>query len=232
LASGSRSQWERQQAAIRRELDRQARERARLAKEREKALHQQYLESQQEKAAARTSAVNGRIGILDQALTGILGLRPLSLEQMKVSPQLPEFDPGSRGTADPTPDWTSYAPPVPGGVSRMFGGARRHERRVAEARSRLDAAASDHRQREADRVRELAEAKAEHERTVAGIEAQAKAHNAEIEARRAMLAAGDAEAVEWFVRRVLDNSGYPAGFLPRRLQASDNLQTGRPGPTQ
>lgn len=103
MASGSRSEWERQQAALRRDLERQARERARLEKQREKALQQRHLASQQEKAAARTAALNRRIAILDQVLTSILTLSPLSFEQLKVTPQLPHFDPGPLGEADPVP---------------------------------------------------------------------------------------------------------------------------------
>jgi restriction system protein len=219
LASGSRSEWERQQAAQRRELERQARERARLEKEREKALQQQYLASQQETAVARTATLNRRIVTLDQVLTGILTLQPLSFERMKVSPQMPHFDPGPLGKADPAPDWNFYAPPDPGVMSRILGGASRHERRVAEARSQFETATSDYRQREANRLKALAEAKAEHERIAEGIRVTAVAHNEAIDRRWAAFAAGEPEAVEWFVRQVLNASRYPDGF-PRQYQVA------------
>jgi restriction system protein len=219
LASGSRSEWERQQAARRRELERQARERARLEKEREKALQQQYLASQQEKAVASTAALNRRIVILDQVLTSILALQTLSFERMKVSPQLPHFNPGPLGMADPAPDWNFYAPPDLGVMNRIFGGASRHERRVAEARRGFETASSDYRQREANRLNALAEAEAEHERIAKGIIETAAAHNEAIDRRRAAFAAGEPEAVEWFVRQTLDASRYPHGF-PRQCQVA------------
>ena len=72
---------------------------------------------------------------------------------------------------------------------------------------------------EDQRQRALAAARAEHERTVADGRAKAVAQNADIEARRAAFAAGDAEAVEWFVGQVLDASRYPNGF-PRQYQVA------------
>jgi restriction system protein len=152
LPSGSRSEWERQQAAMRRELQRQARERARLEREREKTLQQQHLASQQEETAARTAALSQRIAILDQVLTGILTLPPLSFERLKVTPQLPPFDSGPLANADSAPDWNFYAPPDPGIMSRIFGGTSRHERRMAEAHEGFETAIADYRQREADRL--------------------------------------------------------------------------------
>jgi restriction system protein len=42
---------------------------------------------------------------------------------------------------------------------------------------------------------------------------------AEVRARQSAFMAGDPEAVEWFVDRVLDASSYPRGF-PRRYQVA------------
>jgi restriction system protein len=217
--TSTRSEWERQQAALRREMERQARERTRLAKEREKALRQQYLESQQNSAAVRTSGVDRRIASLDQVLTSILSLSPLSFDQLKLTPQIPDFNPGALVNAEPSPDWNAFAPPSPRVVNRMLGGMTRHERRTSEARDRFEAALSDHHQREANRIQAHAAAKSEYERMAADIRTRAAAHNAEVEARRAAFGAGDAEAVEWFVRHVLDASRYPEGF-PRQYQVA------------
>ena len=76
---------------------------------------------------------------------------------------------------------------------------------------------SAHRQREANRERALSEARAGYERMVADARAKAAAENAALEARRAAFAAGDPEAVEWFVSRVLDGSQYPGSF-PHQYQ--------------
>ncbi|MGC2311007.1 MAG: hypothetical protein WA432_05320, partial [Candidatus Babeliaceae bacterium] len=204
---------------MRREMERQARERARLAKEHEKVLRQQYLESQQNRAAAKTSAVDRQIANLDQVLTSVLPRSPLSFDQLKLTPQVPNFNPGTLARVEPSPEWSAFAPPDPGVVSRMLGGTTRHERRTAEAQDRFEAALSDHHEREVNRLQAYAAAKSEYERTAADIRTKAAAHNAEIEARRAAFGAGDAEAVEWFVRHVLDASRYPDG-CPRQYQVA------------
>lgn len=217
--SGSRSQWERQMAAQRREAERQAREQTRLAKELEKARQQRHFESQQRAAELKTAEVERRIMMLDEVLTSILRLPVLTFDSLMVTAELPHFDPGSLGTAEPAPDWDDYEPPEPGGLSRLFGGAARYERQTAEARARFDGAMAEHRQREGQRHRALSAARAAHERMLADVRAQAAARNAEIEARRAAFAAGDPDAVEWFVSQVLDASRYPSGF-PRQYQVA------------
>jgi restriction system protein len=217
--NGGRSQWERQQAALRREIERQQREEARLAKEREKARQQQHTEAQQHTAEAKTVAVEQQVKVLDEILTGILSLPVLTFDALKVTQALPRFDPGPMGVAERSPDWGEYAVPEPGALSRLFGGAAKHERQLAEAQTRFEAAMSAHRQREANRERALSEARAGYERMVADIRAKAAADNASIEARKAAFASGDPEAVEWFVSRVLDASWYPQGF-PRQYQVA------------
>ena len=72
-----------------------------------------------------------------------------------------------------------------------------------------------HRRAETERQRALAEAKTAHAlRAVAD-----KRRIAEIRARQSAFTAGDPEAVEWFVGRVLDGSRYPRWF-PRGYQVA------------
>jgi restriction system protein len=217
--SGGRSQWERDQAALRREIDRQQREQAKRAKEQEKARQQQHAEAQQHTTEAKTAAVEQQVKALDEILTSILPLPVLTFDTLKVTPVIPRFDPGPVGVAEPPPDWKDYAVPEPGALSRLFGGAAKHERQMAEAQARFEAATSAHGQREANRERALSEARAGHERMAADIRAKAAADNAALEKRRTGFAAGDPEAVEWFVSRVLDASRYPSGF-PRQYQVA------------
>ena len=217
--SGGRSQWERQQAALSREIERQQREQAKLAKEREKAHQQQHVEAQQHTAEAKTVAVEQQGKVLDEVLTGILSLPALTFDALKVTPVMPRFDPGPMGVTEPSPDWKDYAVPEPGALSRLFGGAAKRERQVAEAQARFEAAMSAHRQREANRERALSQARTGYDRMVGGIRAKAAADNAALEARRTAFAAGDPEGVEWFVSRVLDASRYPDGF-PHQYQVA------------
>jgi restriction system protein len=217
--SSGRSDWDRQQAAIRRELERQARERARIAKEREKELQRRHLESQQKTADDMSANVDRQIVTLDEILTSVLSRRPLSFDQMRVTAQLPRFDSGPLANPGAAPDWSAFAPAPPVGLSRMFGGNARHERQVAGARQRFESAMSSYRDQEAERQRALTEARAEHERQAAAARADAAARNAELEAWRAAFSAGDAESVESFARRVLDASAYPGGF-PHQYQVA------------
>jgi restriction system protein len=151
-------------AAQRREAERQAREQARLAKERERAAQQRHIESQQRTAELRTSEVEQQARILDKVLTSVLPLPVLTFDSLKVTPELPGFEPGPLRVAESAPDWNDYAPPEPGGLSRVFGGAARHERQTAEARAGFDAAVADHRHREARRQRAFSAARTSYER--------------------------------------------------------------------
>lgn len=217
--SGGRSQWERDMAAQRREAERLAREQARLAKEREKARQQRHIEMQLRTAELRTAEVEDRARVLDNVLTGVLQLSPLTFDSLKVTSEIPSFDAGQLKIAAPAPSWHEYAPTEPGSLSRLLGRAARYERRTAEARARFDAAVAGHRRREAERQRALSAARAGYERMAEEIRAKAAAQNAEVDARRAAFAAGEPEAVEWFVTLVLDASQYPEGF-PRQYQVA------------
>ena len=217
--SGGRSQWEREMAAQRREAERQVREQARLAKERERAAQQRHIGSQQRTAELRTSEVEQQARTLDKVLTSILPLPAVTFDSLKLTPELPGFEPGPLRIAEPAPDWNDYAPLEPGGLSRVFGGAARYERQIAEARASFDAAVADHRHREAQRQRAFSAARASYERKIGEIRAGAAAQSAVIEARRAAFTAGDPEAVEWLVSHVLDASRYPDGF-PRQYQVA------------
>jgi restriction system protein len=77
----------------------------------------------------------------------------------------------------------------------------------------------DYQRAEEHRLAALSQAQEQHERKVVEARFAAAAHNAEVEARRTGFATGDAEAVEWFVSRVLDDSRYPDGF-PRQYRVA------------
>ena len=222
--SSGRSEWERQQAAFRRELERQAREQARIVKEREKVARQRHLESQEKAAHDMSAKVDGQIGALDEMLTGVLSRRPLAFDQLRVTAKVPKFDPGPLGDPGAAPDWTDFAPAQPGALNRLFGGNARRERQTAEAQQQFESAMSSYRDQEAERQRALAAARAEHERRAAAAQVDAAARNAELDAWRAAFSAGEAESVESFVCRVLDASSYPVGFpssVPGRLPARE-----------
>jgi restriction system protein len=178
----------------------------------------QHPESGLKTAADKTAALQRQIKILDEMLTSVLSLAPLSFEDLMVSPNPPRFDPAPSGLPGPTPAWESYAPVRPGALRRLIGGAR-YKARLAAARTRFEAAQSEHRKQESQWRQALTAAKAQHDRRVTEERAKAAEHNAAISARQSSFAAGESEAVEWFVARILDASRYP-GVFPREHRAT------------
>jgi restriction system protein len=208
---GSLPPRERHQAAPRREPP---------GKEQEQDQHP---ESGLKTAADKTAALQRQIRILDEMLTSILSLAPLSFEDLMVSPDPPRFDPAPSGLPGPAPAWENYAPVRPGALRRLLGGGARYKAQLAAARARFEAVQSEHRKQESQWRQALTAAKAQHDRRVTEERAKAAEHNAAISARRSSFAAGESEAVEWFVARILDASRYP-GVFPREHRA-----TYRPG---
>jgi restriction system protein len=216
--SGSLAALEQRLAAQRRDDERLVRERRQRDKEQEKVRQQEHLESQQRAAEEKTAAVQQRMKVLDEVLTSVLPLRPLSFGQLMAAPRTPDFDPGPLGLALPAPDWNDFAPVPPTGLGR-FVGAARQGRQVAEARTRFEAAQADQQHQESQRRQALAAAKARYDRKVSEERAKAVARNAYVTGRQAAFAAGDAEAVQWFAGCVLRASKYPDGF-PREYQVT------------
>jgi restriction system protein len=213
------SDWQRQIAAQRREAERRAREAARLTKEQEKLARERYLAARQQEADAKTNLVEGQVKALDEILTSILPLAPLTFQRLMSTPEITPFQPGTLGTPSSAPDWDAFAPAAPGAMGRMFGGASRYARQVAEAQAKHDAAMAQHTANESARRRALATAKAEYDRSVAAERTRVAQLNAQVTARQRDFAAGVPEAVEWFVSRVLEGSRYPQDFL-RKFQVA------------
>jgi restriction system protein len=217
--SGSLSDWERRLAAQHREEQKLARERRQQEKEKDKARQQEHLESQQRAAEEQTAAVQEQIDSLDEVLTSVLALPPVSFDRLTATPRTPPFDPGPLGVAVPAPDWSDFAPARPGRLRRFLGGASRYKRQTEQAQGQFEAAVAEHRTLESRRRQALAVAKAKYHGKVTEERARAAARNAYVAGRQAAFGAGDAEAVEWFIRCVLKASRYPDGF-PRGYQVA------------
>jgi restriction system protein len=156
---------------------------------------------------------------LDAVLTSVLPLRPLSFDRLMAVPRTPDFDPGPLGPAPAGPDWNDFAPVRTAGLGRFLGANVRQARQVTEARTRFEAAAAEHQKQIAEWRRALAVAKARYDRKVTEERAKAVARNAYVTSRQAAFAAGDGEAVQWFVDCVLRASKYPDGF-PHEYQVT------------
>ncbi len=99
---------------------------------------------------------------------------------------------------------------------RMFGGQQRYEDACEQARRAFGQAQADHRRREDERRRQVAEARPAHDRQVADARREVDAHNAHIDEMEAGLRDNDRRAVSEYVQAVLDRSPYPARFPAQR----------------
>jgi restriction system protein len=217
--SGNLAEWERRLAEQRREEERLARERRQQERERERARQQEREESAQQDAEEQTAALDEQVKTLDEVLTSVLDLPPMTFDRLLVTAELPGFDPGPLGVAQPGPDWSDFAPPRPRGLRRLIPGTARRQRAITQARDQFEAATADHGRREEERRKALAVAKAKYHGKVSEERARAAARNAYVARRQAAVAACDAESVAWFARCVLKASRYPDGF-PREYQVA------------
>lgn len=219
MAQRGRSDLERQLVARQREAQRQASKAARQAKDQQKARQAEHVARQQQVAETKSAAVAAEIGLLDQILVSVLDRRPTTFADLKVTPQTPPFQPGELATPLTAPNWHDFAPLEPRGIDRWFGGMNQYRRDVDAAQARFEEAAAEFQHAEARRAQALATAQSEHRRQVDAAHAKAAAYNRDVDARRTAFAAGEAEAVEWFVDQVLRSSPYPRTF-PRRWQVA------------
>ena len=217
--SGNASDWQHRLAAQRQETERLAAERRQQQRDREKARQDELLESQQRTAEEQTAAVQEQIKSLEEVLTSVLPLPPMSFDRLMATPRTPAFDPGPLGVAVPGPDWSDFAPAKPAGLLRFLGRTARFKRQTAQARGRFEAAKTEHKQQEEQRQQALAVARAKYHKKVTEARAQAAARNAYVTSRQSAFTTGEAESVAWFARCVLRASRYPDGF-PREYQVT------------
>ena len=217
--SGNASDWQHRLAAQRQETERLAAERRQQQRDREKARQDELLESQQRTAEEQTAAVQEQIKSLEEVLTSVLPLPPMSFDRLMATPRTPAFDPGSLGVAVPGPDWSDFAPAEPTGLLRFLRRTARFKRQAALAQDRFEAAAAEHREHESQRLRALAVARAKYHQKVTEARAQAAGRNAYVASRQSAFTTGEAESVAWFARCVLRASRYPDGF-PREYQVA------------
>jgi restriction system protein len=182
-------------------------------REQEKVRQQQHLAAQARHADQRTVEIERQVQILDDVLISALRSSPVTFDTLKAKTTVPPFDAGPLGTAILPPNWEDYVPKEPGSLARLFGGRERHAVRMAAARAQFDVAVVEHSQREAQREADLAVVKARHSQQVAEAAARDAAYNAQVDSTRLACSEGVPEAIEWFVRQVLDHSTYPPGIV-------------------
>ncbi|MGH3151397.1 MAG: hypothetical protein ACRDOB_11800, partial [Streptosporangiaceae bacterium] len=142
--SGNASDWQQRLAAQRQEAEQQAAERRQQVRDLEKARQQEHLENQQQAAAEQTAAVQQQVKSLEEMLTSVLPLPPMSFDRLTATARTPPFDPGPLAAAVPNPDWSDFAPAKPAGLARILHATARFKRQTAQAQGRFEAAKTEH----------------------------------------------------------------------------------------
>ena len=102
--SGNASDWQHRLAAQRQEAEQLAAERRQQVRDRQKARQEELLESQQRTAEEQTVDVQEQIKRLEEVLTSVLPLPPMSFDRLTATPRTPAFDPGPLCVAVPGPE--------------------------------------------------------------------------------------------------------------------------------
>jgi restriction system protein len=126
---------------------------------------------------------------------------------------------GADAEPSPTPEWVDYAPPPPGPVGRLLGGAARHEKATALALERFEQAVAMHAESEAARQRRVAIARQRHVQQQAAAVRHVDETNAATDRLIAGMSARDRRAVTDYYQRVVDAVRDRAGFPHRRRTA-------------
>jgi restriction system protein len=204
----------RQQQQIRRNADlavAAAQQAEAAADQREK--RRLYAEARAAAVAAANADLDTRIERLETLLLSTLAVDDhIDLNRFKKRVAHPPFNAGPLGQALPEPAWQSFDPPVPTGLTRVFGGEARHQQQVATAREAFEQARARHVAAEADRQRQLTARRAAYQEHCRAVEAKIAAHNAQIDRFAASVAAGEPAAVVEYFGMVLGNSVYPDDF--------------------
>jgi restriction system protein len=192
-----------------------ARAQAAEAKERQRL----YVEARLSDVELRNQELQADVAALQQLLTDTLSVDDfLDFDTLKEAAPLPAFVPGPLASQEPPPNPDTYRPPEPTGLRARFPGAReKYLAKWEKGRVLYEAAVAAYRDREAERVRRLAAAQAEHDKVVADIEARLAAQHAEVEQFKADFLAGEPSAVMQYFALVLEASRYPEGF-PQRFR--------------
>ncbi len=197
-----------QQEAKRAEQQRKTRERERLAKE---------AAARDDEASAETVAIERQVATLQGLLRSSLKRDPkIRLPSLRRRVAVPPLDLGQLAVPIAAPRWADFEPESPGMFQRMFSGQQRYEAACEEARRAFDHAQADHKRGEAQRLRQVIEARQAYDRKVADAQREVDAHNAHCADLEAGLRENDRHAVSEYVQIVLDRSPYPDRFPTQR----------------
>lgn len=175
-----------------------------------------YAEARAADVAAANAGLRSRLDELDTLLLSTLAVDDhIDLNRFKKPITVPPFDPGPLGRPLPAPDWQSFAPPTPRGVTKVLGGDLWHKQQVTAAEKAFEDAKRRHAEAENRRQRQLAERERSYQQNRDRFSARVAAYNAEVDRFAAAVANADPESLVEYFGMVLGNSVYPEGFPQR-----------------
>ena len=180
----------------------------------EKERQRLYLETRVAETDARNESLAATDAALERLLTTALQSDAFfDFEQLKVEPDLPQFQPGSLGVAEDEPRLEDLLPPPQSGFAKLVPGAgKKHAEAVAEANRQYSEQLAAHGERERERIARYEAARQDHGVMVDRLQAEAVRMNDEVDDLRSRFNAGDPEAIVEYFSFVLDQSSYPDGF--------------------
>lgn len=221
---GGSSDWQRQQAALAREAERQRKAAEQAAKAAEKEAQRQRTEARKQQVEHKNRQLAARVeeldSVLQRGLNRTSAIDPRSFAQRS---SVPPLDLGDLGVPIPAPDWSRYQPPAPGAVSRLFGGQSRYDERLSAARTAFDQAMRARDVTETERQRRVAVARQEHAERVRRDEAAVRDHNEKINAWARNLDGRKKAAVEEYCGMVLKRVPLPSG-CPHKAEVAYSPQ--------
>jgi len=205
---------QRQQQAMARQAEqvRKAAERARIAAA--KADRERYLERRRLEVENQNKALSALVDQLSSVLiNGLTRSARIDLGSLRRKSTVPPLRLGDLANPLPIPDWREYAPASSGPISRLFGGAKRYQRKLTAAKMRFENDRQVRDQAEIERQRKVVVARSEHAERAKQEENAVRIHNAETDKLVQALGRRDKRAVEWYFGMVLSRVPLPAGFL-------------------
>jgi len=209
-----RLQAERAQRAAVREQERLEREAARRAAQSEREAKRLHPEARERTVDRLNADVSGRLDELQGLLHATLSVDDhVDLLALMPTWAPPRFD--DRGLARPLAEPELVMPAAPGGLKAMVPGTRRsYDEAVEAARTRHAATLAEHREREAERHRELSRLRAICDARVARRRAEYEEAVADVDRFGSAVACGKPDAIAEYFGLVLNASRYPEG-IPR-----------------
>jgi restriction system protein len=220
---GKNADWRRAAEADRRANERVqvqvAKEAERQRKAAEKEQREVYLQSRLDEAEGLTAQTEHHVRELSELLARSLkGPHPrIDFSALLRTRTVLPLDLGDDGRPAPKPAWGSYAPPAPGAISRLFGGADRHVRRESEAERAFARDVQAHNAAEAARLGRVADLRNEQAQRQATVDAETAIHNNEVKLFAEKVRAGDRHAASKYFQMLIERTPDPKRFPNRRL---------------